>query len=468
MLVINENRYQYVYFVFSGLVTSAIIILAYISIRTTVHDKFRDDIKIIQSSLTLLKPATSWHYNNSWKHIGNSSRGHEIYSAYFDMRTDVIDTSESIDYTNVPIGSLRIFAILPTMFKDTIQCIVRFDDFTLKYIKAAEVKSMHESHEKPFAAFTIMCPLYVSRNISTVQLPQAVALSYATNRLSSLSPTFIEISYARNMTLMFQQTKPTIAACVGPLQFHYNEALRVAEFVEMYRILGVTHFYFYVMDATDEVKQLLAHYRDIGLADVLSWNIHKELDDVHYGGIVAQYNDCVFRAMVVDNFRYAAVIDFDEIIVPLKHNSLMHYLRQCDEGRTSGFVFRNVFFYKKDSNDTFSIPSHIKNRFLYTQTKVRRTVEIMPAYDRSKCIVNTRAIVEMGNHNVWRSAPGYSDSIVHQTVGLLFHYRDHCINCKAILVVDYTARRFGSLLWDRVDRTCLEVFIENGGICPMS
>jgi len=94
------------------------------------------------------------------------------------------------------------------------------------------------------------------------------------------------------------------------------------------------------------------------------------------------------------------------------------------------------------------------------------TLEVLPAYVRSKVVVNARAIVEMGNHQVYRSAPGFADHVVHPTVGLLFHYRDKCINCKMVLIVDYTARRFGSLLFDRVDNTCLEVFL-NRGICDL-
>jgi len=41
------------------------------------------------------------------------------------------------------------------------------------------------------------------------------------------------------------------------------------------------------------------------------------------------------------------------------------------------------------------------------------------------------------------------------------------LNCKALLMVDYTARRFGSLIWDRVDEICLQVFLDQNGLCPV-
>ena len=268
------------------------------------------------------------------------------------------------------------------------------------------------------------------------------------------------------MDQLFAQSKPILSVCVGPLQANYSDVLRVVEFVEMYRIMGATHFYFYHMDCTADVLRVLNYYRDQGLAEILDWNLKDLEEDIHYFGIVAQYNDCVYRANVVDNYRYAAIVDFDEILIPFKHNSLSQFLRQCDEGLTSAFVFRNVFFYNKDSEDRFSVPEKTINRRLYTQTKIRRNMEILPAYTRSKCIVNTRAIVEMGNHKVWVNAPGYADHVVHPSVALLFHYRDKCINCKAVLSLDYTARKYGSLLWDRVDDVCLHVFLSAKGLCP--
>ncbi|XP_018799415.1 PREDICTED: uncharacterized protein LOC108975396 isoform X1 [Bactrocera latifrons] len=462
MLSGNGNQAQYAYFLLSGAVALTIIILAYVSVRTTLDSKLREDLSSLQQSYIYIKP--SWGYNNSWRQIG-SKANHLIYSAYFDDRLDVLETINDHN-TKVPIGSLRIIAILPREFKEAITCTVRFEDFVDKSIAIGKVQSLKEHHDYKYAAYSFMCPLYVNRNSTAIHLPQSVAISYPSNRLSQLSPTFMPISYPRDVDQLFAMSRPVVSVCVGPLQQNYSDVLRVAEFVEMYRILGARHFYFYHLSASEEVMRLLRHYQSEGIVDVLQWNVPAELlTQVHFAGIMAQINDCVYRAMVVDNYRYAATVDLDEILIPLKHNSLSIFLRQCDEGRTSAYVFRNVFFYNLDSNDSFSLPAHTHNRFLYSQMKVRRTLEVMPTHQRSKCIVNTQSIIEMGNHFVWRNVPGYTETTVPLSVGLLFHYRDQCINCKAPLMVDYTARRFGSLIWDRVDETCGQVFNESG-LCP--
>ncbi|XP_012162167.1 beta-1,4-galactosyltransferase galt-1 isoform X2 [Ceratitis capitata] len=431
--------------------------------RHSFDSKLREDLGALQKTFNYMKP--SWSYNNTWRQIG-SKANHLIYSAYFDDRLDVLETIIN-HKTRVPIGSLRIFAILPRPFNDAVTCTIRFENFIDEKVPLGRVQPMNEDHGFKYAPYSIRCPLYVNRNNSNMSLPQSVAISYASNRLSQLSPTFVPISYPRDIEQLFAISRPVLSVCVGPLQQNYTDALRIAEFVEMYRILGARHFYFYHLSSSEDVLRLLEHYQREGIADVLQWNVPTELlNDVHYAAIMAQINDCVYRAMTVDNYRYAAIVDLDEVLIPLKHNSLAQYMHQCDEGRTSAYVFRNVFFYKLDSNDSFSMPAHTRNRFSYTQMKVRRTLEIMPAHQRSKCIVNTHSIIEMGNHFVWRAVPGYTEMTVPQSVGLLFHYRDKCVNCKAQLMVDYTARRFGSLIWDRVDETCGQVFTKSG-ICTM-
>lgn len=117
MLAAQENRFQYVYFTLSGLVACTMLILFYISMRTTIvsvcecvcvrfsvlglylslwcslslqNERLRDDLKLLQRQLIYERPNPHWNYNNSWRRIGNASLRHEIFSAYFDVRTDII------------------------------------------------------------------------------------------------------------------------------------------------------------------------------------------------------------------------------------------------------------------------------------------------------------------------------------------------------------------------------------------
>ncbi|XP_013103832.2 uncharacterized protein LOC106084579 [Stomoxys calcitrans] len=467
MLINDNQRLQRIYFLLSGVVASSLLILTYVSLLTRAEENLQNDIRIMQLSLDFVKPTSLvWSYNNNWRNIGHSGMKHKIYSAYFDRRTDILDYPYESG-SGVGIGSIRIIAILPLKFREEVTCTFRSEDFTLSKTKAESLRPLKDHHDAKFAAFTIVCPLYKAMNESlVVRLPHAVAISYKSNTLSQQSPIFVPISYPRDMNQLFAKSKPVLSICVAPLEVNSSNALRIVEFVEIYRLLGAGHFYFYSINTSKEVGRVLAHYRNQSLVDVLPWNLQDHQDDLFANGTIAQINDCIYRAMTVDNYRYAAIVGLDEILMPLKHNSLMKYLLQCDEGLTASFIFRNVFYYKADRADTFSIPDKIQNRQLYTQTKVRRTLEILPAHTKSKFIVNTHASVDMGLERMWRAAPGYTDRILAPTVGLLFHYRERCINCRMIMVVDYTARRYGSLLWDRVDNTCLQTFLKDKGVCP--
>ncbi|XP_073813359.1 uncharacterized protein [Musca autumnalis] len=468
MLVQDNQRVQYIYFLLSGVVASSLLILAYVSLTTRASENLQNDIKSMQLSLDLVKPTSLvWSYNNSWRNMGHSWMRHKIYSAYFDRRVEILD--HPLDSTlGIAIGSVRIIAILPLYFRDQISCIFRGEDFSLMKTTAESPKPMHDHNDTTFAVYAIVCPLYRKMNESlVVRLPHAVAIKYKSNSLTNESPTFVPISYPRDMNQLFAKSKPILSVCVAPLQVNSTTALGLVEFIEMYRLLGAGHFYFYVSSYTKEVANILTHYRKLGLADILQWNLQDYQNDLYSGGIVAQINDCIYRAMTVDNFRYAVTVGLDEYLMPLKHNSLLQFMLQCDEGLTASYVFRNVFFYKKDRSDSFSIPERATNRMLITQTKVKRSLEIMPAFTNSRFIVNTHATVEMGTKRLWRAAPGYTDHVLSPTVGLLFHYRVHCINCRTVMLIDYTARKYGSLLWDRVDNACLQLFLKEKGVCPI-
>lgn len=114
MLAAPENRFQHVYFALSALVASAMLVLVYISMRSSLvsaaerplslqrssdlcpelfflqNERLREDLAKAQRQMIFERPNPHWDYSNSWRRIGNSTLRHEIYSAYFDARTDIV------------------------------------------------------------------------------------------------------------------------------------------------------------------------------------------------------------------------------------------------------------------------------------------------------------------------------------------------------------------------------------------
>ncbi|XP_055858888.1 uncharacterized protein LOC129921187 isoform X2 [Episyrphus balteatus] len=423
------------------------------------------EVSKIQQTLTFLKPKREWNYSNTWQFIGDPYYRQQIYSAYFDPRTELYNPSH-FDANHISYGSIRVFAVLPLRLQTDIICYIKYEDTFIEQVKAYEALPMQEHENMKFSGYTIMCPLRMRRGGAIVHLPESVAIIYMANPLSEEVPTYVPISYSKENVLA--KPNKTLAICVGPLQQHYSQVLRMVEFIEIYRLLGADKFYFYRLEVTPEIDKVLGYYERARLAEVNAWNFYgyEYNAEVHYSGIMVQINECMYRATFVDGYKYVAVVDLDEILVPLKCNTLLDYLRGAEDGRTSAFVFRNVFFFKKGPNDTMSMPPGAHNRFLYTQVKVQRTFLPLPPHQRSKCIVNGRTTIEMGNHQVWRQLEGISETNVHIRDGLMFHYREKCIGCRVDpLIVDFTARRFGSIIWDQVDDVCVKVF--QNGICPV-
>jgi Glycosyltransferase family 92 len=113
------------------------------------------------------------------------------------------------------------------------------------------------------------------------------------------------------------------------------------------------------------VDSLLAVYKHTGVATILPWNLegYPTESDLHYGGIMAALNDCLYRALVVDNFKYLLIVDIDEILMPLKTESLADLLMESQEhnDRAHSFVFRNVFFFYAHLGNYQAISSDASN-----------------------------------------------------------------------------------------------------------
>lgn len=147
----------------------------------------------------------------------------------------------------------------------------------------------------------------------------------------------------------------------------FANVLRIVEFVEIYKILGATQFYFYNRSITSDVDKILRYYQNNENVQVNNWNISNNIlhnfalqnlifiafidyssKELEYEAISACYHDCYFRASIVENFKYIVLVDIDEIIVPIVKgiDNLLDFLHKIDDKATNSFNFQNVFLTK--------------------------------------------------------------------------------------------------------------------------
>lgn len=254
-------------------------------------------------------------------------------------------------------------------------------------------------------------------------------------------------------------SKGRMAVCVKPIHYDYDQLSRFAEFVEMHRLLGYQHFFFYNHTIGPHVGALVNNYVQRGIATVLPWQLDLVSQrEIRTEGLFAALNDCLYRSMY--RFQYTAMVDFDEVIVPkLKANStvleLLTVLRRANPMRHGAFSFQNAFFYLQYPDEEVPFPDPAKE-LLYLR-KTRRKGKLHNHRLRSKYIVVPERVQEVGNHFVWEFMPNFHMFNVNPNAGFLHHYRicefggDSCtINSSS--VVDKTLHAYADRLVDAYAR----------------
>ncbi|XP_060606376.1 uncharacterized protein LOC132758699 [Ruditapes philippinarum] len=231
-----------------------------------------------------------------------------------------------------------------------------------------------------------------------------------------------ELSRTRNNSL------PTVSICVPPL-FGDIKLSEFIQFVEIHRILGASQIFFYKMDVTSDIGQMLNYYHSQGLVSLHDWILPKELqvsENIWYNGQSAAQQDCLYRNM--GKYDYTAFIDLDEVIVPTSASDWPQMLEQLDKTYTEGknrhaaaYIFKSAFF---EPNYTNTEKTNIKHEKLSFLRSLYRTEKISSI--RNKVIVKPVFIEFTGIHHVSKLVNSeLNPEIVNVPVNkaLIHHYR---------------------------------------------
>jgi hypothetical protein len=153
--------------------------------------------------------------------------------------------------------------------------------------------------------------------------------------------------------------------------------------VEFYKLLGAKKFYFYNSSITPDVDKLFKYYEENGDVEILQWKIegYGFEQELRYDGIFAMMNDCVYRSTIVDNFKYTAMVDFDEIVIPLAPNTtnLLKLLKERDRDDIHSFCFPNVMVQYTFPKNVETVPENSRGffYFLFLQEHFGVTIDLL-------------------------------------------------------------------------------------------
>lgn len=426
-----------------------------------------------------------------WQSVAGTSDLLQVYSAYLDFREQRV---------------VRVVAIARTRSKPAFHCVLwlpnnhlKGQNFTGTFRPSSRLvpgtaRPVRENWGLAFSAFYLHCQLpdHIPAPIAvTVVLDQSNVSATSTGAQSAVSrPARFTPSSAHSLSNLIlitnhlrvqpvswfanmihdhsplsishavsnlsESVTGQLAVCVKPIHFDYDQLNRLMEFVQFNRLLGVSHFVLYVQSVGPHVACLLRQFESRRIVTLLPWQglRVKSQIDIRTQNLFAALNDCSMR--LVGRYRYAAMIDLDELIVPRIDMSLVRLLarlRSLDRLRpmAGAYSFQNAFFYMGWPDDS----AH-SNRSLTTVKslsishrddwpvpivlrKTMRRSDLHPHRQRSKLIVRPDALLEVGNHFVWQFVAGFGAVHVNSRAAMLHHYRvcefggDKCLKSKSIV-----------------------------------
>ena len=253
------------------------------------------------------------------------------------------------------------------------------------------------------------------------------------------------------------------SVCTAPLNYGYNHAHELVEWIELNRILGAEFFTFYNYTSGPAVDSVLNFYRKRGVVEVIPWRLpmgddtwpkRNTPDEIHNFGQLASSNDCLRRNREITD--YLAVIDLDEFIIPRGEGVKTWADMMKGLPNFGAYLFCNTFFRKEwnDTNVNFSNKEDAVRLKLTTLLKLDRESKILPHSLRSKYIVKPKAVEVLGIHNIWRMSDKHKHYNVPNNIGLLHHYRnwENPFEKVARTTDKIVLDKFGPVLMDTVSQ----------------
>lgn len=277
--------------------------------------------------------ATSPSVDANWMPVINPNHKFFVYSAYYDDRKGKI---------------IRIIGATLTRRSNRVWCKYWYSNSST-LILLGVVKIVRENWNLRYSACFVACPLTVNKNgKQPIPPPESVSImadpgGNATNKLT-----------IHNLEVDKEKVKDSFAVCVKPLHFDYNNINQIIEFIELNKLMGVSHFTLYNHTIGDEVGCILKSYVDQNLITILPWKLNiKSQKEIRTEGLFASLNDCLYRYMY--RYKYILMIDLDEYIVPHSNSTLPELISflntRADERMIGAISFQNSFFYLQWPDD---------------------------------------------------------------------------------------------------------------------
>ncbi|XP_046579633.1 uncharacterized protein LOC124287188 [Haliotis rubra] len=246
-----------------------------------------------------------------------------------------------------------------------------------------------------------------------------------------VQPTAVSISgnitaEAHNMLRVIYplKKKRQLTRCFSALHSNFSNTLQLIQTLEISLMFGVEHFIVYNYSIHESAMNVLKHYRNLGVLDILPWDVPVNRTQIHYFAQLAAIQECIYRNLHVS--EYILTGDTDEVYIPKVYSNISDMIADNLKGRQScsGMLVRNAFF-------PLNLQPHVGNFTLKQEARrLNLTYLLYTSHlkrnnpgDRTKLIIKPTGVEIGGIHSVERFRKGHSFCICPYSRCLLHHYR---------------------------------------------
>ncbi|OWA52538.1 hypothetical protein BV898_16990 [Hypsibius exemplaris] len=191
--------------------------------------------------------------------------------------------------------------------------------------------------------------------------------------------------------------KPLTFAHCGIIYRDYHEPAAIIEFIEYYRLMGVSAFFWITWGTEGKQRKVLQYYQQTGLLHLTEWIlpfIPEEGKFAYMDGQMAGIYDCMLK--LAPHYDYAIESDLDEYFItslePPTFASIVH--QGSSDYSMVRMAWTEVNATYTDVFDASGMPT------LRTSRISRRSSTVLTSGLRTKYIVRSRYVDLSGNHAV--------------------------------------------------------------------
>ena len=253
-----------------------------------------------------------------------------LYNAYYDDRP-----------LGGPLPQIRILAMIDRIEPPKVNCLLWYSNLSQPVITTATYTyawypKWGNFFDGQLQPFIISCTLpKIKTTFGSLKAPDSVSLTLD-----------LCTKLMNNLRVINERPKEKkkFAVCVKGLDFlHEDLSVRLIEWIELLNILGAEKIFLYDLEVHPNISKVIKHYVKKGMVELTKLTLPGEqpnlpgfrhlylknkLTNKRQNELIP-YNDCLYRNLY--SFKYLALLDIDEIIMPLKYENWSDLMGEVEE-----------------------------------------------------------------------------------------------------------------------------------------